>query len=609
MKLAGRYRLETPLGQGGMAEVWRAHDERVDRAVAVKILHTYVHPTERERFFQEVKALSQLSHPAVVQVYDLGEEEGRTFFVMELIEGGTFERLGPFEDGPEGLRLLEGCLEVLSALEHLHDKSIIHRDITPRNILLAGAQPKVMDFGLAYLLRETRHFTRTGYTLGTPQYMAPEQAKGLALTPLADVYSFGVVAYRTLTGGLPFDGENDQAVLYKHVYEPPPPPLERNPALPQPVARWLSALLAKEPSQRPTAHAARVALAETLRDYREALSATPRGGLARSGVYPSGPSRPASLTQRGRYTLDGKVAWPAEIVAWNRTLYVGAGKGVTRLDLSEDRLSRYAAADEVTAPPALDGPLLYTAAWDGKLTAFGPAGKTLWHYASRGEVTAAPTVLGNTVYLAGRDGFLHAIESGGKLRWAVQADGHLSAPPTLYRGVLFVASEDGWLYALEPNSGHLRYKVQTGPVHAALPAAAGVLLIPTWEGELHAFDPLKREVLWSYDTEGELWGAPATDGSRVYVAGWGGLLYALDINTGDEVWSLQVGKVTAGLSLAHGYLYVCTEEGMVLAIDSQTGKPLFEASAMGPIQAPAFPYRGELWVATLAGELFRFGHE
>ncbi len=167
-----------------MAEVWKAHDERVDREVAVKLLYPHVHPAERQRFAREIQALSRLNHPGVVHIYDLGEEDGRTFFVMELVEGGSFDRLGPYEHGPEGLRLLEAALHVLEALEYLHGQGVIHRDLTPRNILTTReGHPKVMDFGLAYLTDATRHFTRTGYTLGTPQYMAPEQAKGAPLTP------------------------------------------------------------------------------------------------------------------------------------------------------------------------------------------------------------------------------------------------------------------------------------------------------------------------------------------------------------------------------------------------------------------------------------------
>ncbi|WP_456480990.1 serine/threonine-protein kinase, partial [Oceanithermus sp.] len=256
-----------------MAEVWRARDERVGREVAVKLLYEHVHPVERERFAQEVRALAALSHPGVVAIYDLGEEAGRTYFVMELVWGGTFDRLGPFESGPEGLAILEAALEVLAALEHLHARGILHRDLTPKNILLTEeGRPKLMDFGLAYLAEATRHFTRTGYTLGTPQYMAPEQAKGLALTPAADLYSFGAVLFRTLTGRPPFEGEHDQAVLYQHVYEPPPDPLELNPALPAALSAWVLRMLEKEPSSRPASAAqARRELAAVLEEARAGL--------------------------------------------------------------------------------------------------------------------------------------------------------------------------------------------------------------------------------------------------------------------------------------------------------------------------------------------------
>ena len=246
--LAGRYRLEAPLGSGGMAEVWRAVDERLGRKVAVKLLHPRALPPERERFLLEVRALSRLFHPGIVQVLDLGEEEGRPFFVMELVEGGTFDRLGTFEEGPEGDAILRGAEEVMEALAHLHAQGILHRDLTPKNILLTReGHPKVMDFGLAYLLQESRHLTRTGYTLGTPTYMAPEQAKGLPLTPKADLYSFGAVLYRTLTGRPPFEGENDQAILFQHVYEEPKPPEALNPAVPRAVGEAVLALLAKHP--------------------------------------------------------------------------------------------------------------------------------------------------------------------------------------------------------------------------------------------------------------------------------------------------------------------------------------------------------------------------
>jgi serine/threonine-protein kinase len=607
VKLAGRYKLEVPLGEGGMAEVWRATDERVGRQVAVKILHAHVHPAERQRFFQEAKALSKLSHPGVVQVYDLGQEEGRTFFVMELVQGGTFDQLGPFEDGLEGLQLLEAARKVLEALAHLHERGVIHRDLTPRNILLtAEGHPKVMDFGLAYLIQESRHLTRTGYTLGTPQYMAPEQAKGLPLSPKADLYSFGAVLYRTLGGRPPFEGENDQSVLYQHVYEKPKPLNEVNPAVPLSVSRLSQSLLHKDSGPRPSAAAATHTLAEVLRDYREHLSATPRGGLSRSGHYPGGPAEPGRLEIAGSYDLGGEVAWPGELVAWEGRLWVGSGRGVARFDLAEGRVQRFPLADEVSAPPALANGRIYAGAWDGTLSALEPSGRLAWSFPTHAEITAAPLVLGGRIYLAGRDGFLRCIDEKGGLIWAFQAGGHLSASPTLYRGLLFVAAEDGWLYALDPLSGHLRYKVETGPVHASLPAARGIVLIPTWAGEVHAFDPLGREVLWSFELEGEIWGAPALDHRRAYLSSWGGKLIAVDLHSGEECWSYPTGKITAGLSLACGHVFAATEEGRVLALEASSGRLIFEASGLGPVQAPPLPYRTSLYVANLEGRLYRF---
>jgi len=607
VKLAGRYRLEAPLGEGGMAEVWRATDLRMDRPVAVKILHAYLHPSERSRFFREVKALSKLSHPGVVQVFDLGEEEGRTYFVMELVEGGSYDRMGPFEDGMEGLRLLTASARVLEALQHLHQRGVIHRDLTPRNILVTSeGQPKVMDFGLAYLVQESRHLTRTGITVGTPEYMAPEQAKGLALTPQADLYSFGAVLYRTFTGKPLFEGENDQSVLYQHVYEPPKPPCSLNPAIPAEVSGLIESLLQKSPAERPASAAmAHAVLEETLRRYREHLSGTPRAGASRSGHYPTGPARPDRLELQGVYDLSGEVAWPGELVACEGSLWVGAGQGIARLDLTIGSVHRQRLGDEVSAPPVVAHERVYVAAWDGRLTGMSLSGRPILSFPTRAEITAAPLVA-EFIYLAGRDGFLYALDASGTLRWGFQANSELSASPTLYRGLLFAASEGGWLFALDPQSGHLRYKVEAGPVHTAMPARGGLLFIPTWAGEIHAFDPLTREVQWSFDLEGELWGAPALDERYLYAASWAGKLHALDQKTGDEVWTLEVGRVTAGLSIAHGVLYLGTEEGRVLGVDTKSGRLLFEASGLGPIQVPPLPYRGALFVATLAGKLYRF---
>ncbi|TBH14827.1 protein kinase domain-containing protein [Thermus thermamylovorans] len=598
--LAGRYRLEAPLGSGGMAEVWRAVDERLGRKVAVKLLHPRALPPERERFFLEVRALSRLFHPGIVQVLDLGEEEGRPYFVMELVEGGTFDRLGPFEEGPEGEHLLEAAIRVMEALAHLHAQGILHRDLTPKNILLTReGHPKVMDFGLAYLLQESRHLTRTGYTLGTPTYMAPEQAKGLPLTPKADLYSLGAVLYRTLTGKPPFEGENDQAVLFQHVYEAPRPLEALNPAIPKGVGEAVLGLLAKHPEERPSHPGL---FRGVLQEFQALRLATPRAGASRSGHYPLAPD-PRRLSLRGKLDLGGEAAWPGEMVYAGGRVFLGAGRGLVEVDLLTGEVHRETLPDEVTAPPVVRGGV-YVGCWDGRVRRF--RGRTLeWSAETGTEVTASPLVLGPRVYVASRDGVLYAFERDRPL-FQFRAGGHLSASPTLYRGLLFLGSEDGWLYALDPGTGALRYKVKTGPVHAPVAAHRGVLFIPTWEGEVYAFDPLTRETLWNTALEGELWGGLALDGERVYAAGWNGVLRALDQATGEEAWSLEVGKVTAGLTYAGGHLFLATEEGRFLAVDRR-GQVVFEATGLGAVQVPPLPLAQEVLVVNLAGRLYRFG--
>jgi len=598
--LGGRYRLEAPLGQGGMAEVFRAVDERLGRLVAVKVLHARALPPERERFFLEVRALSRLFHPGIVQVLDLGEEEGRPYFVMELVEGGTFDALGPFEEGPEGERILTAAIGVMEALAHLHAQGILHRDLTPKNILLTKeGYPKVMDFGLAYLLQESRHLTRTGYTLGTPLYMAPEQAKGLPLSPKADLYSFGAVLYRTLTSKPPFEGDNDQAILFQHVYEEPKPPEALNPAIPRGVSEAVLGLLAKHPEERP-AHP--TLFRGPLQDLQALRLATPRAGASRSGHYPLAPD-PHRLGLKAKLDLGGEAAWPGEMVYAGGRVYLGVGRNLAEVNPFTGEVRLEALPEEVSSPPVARGGV-YVGSWDGKVRRF--RGRVLeWSGETGAEVTAAPLVLGDRVYIASRDGTLYAYRKDEPL-FRFHAGGHLAASPTFYRGLLFVGAENGWLYALDPGNGALRYKVRTGPIHAPVAAYGGLLFIPTWEGEVYAFDPLTRETLWNVELEGEIWGGLALDEERVYVAAWDGVLRALEQRTGEEAWSLEVGKVTAGLSYASGHVFLATEEGRFLAVD-QRGQVVFEATGLGSVQVPPLPLAQEVLVVNTLGRLYRFG--
>jgi len=211
--------------------VYRAHDRYLDRDVAVKVVHEHLSPQDRQRFLREIRTLARLNHPGIVTVYDLGEQDGQPYFTMPLLQGGPLTVLGPLEDDPAQLgRYLTAAAFVARALHHVHASGLIHRDLTPGNILLdQSGNPRIMDFGLVALSDFSRHLTRSGVTLGTPQYMAPEQARGSGVGPASDLYALGAVLYRVACGSPPFVGDSDQSILYQHVYDLPPDPRDLNP--------------------------------------------------------------------------------------------------------------------------------------------------------------------------------------------------------------------------------------------------------------------------------------------------------------------------------------------------------------------------------------------
>ncbi len=227
-----RYAVGHLLGSGGMAEVYLAHDEVLDRDVALKVLKEQYAGNEEfvERFRREARNAAALNHPNVVPVYDWGRSEDGTYYMaMEYIPGGTLkERIaggGPLDPGiAAGLGS-----RVARALAFAHEKGVIHRDVKSQNILLTEAgDAKVTDFGIARAAAATT-ISRSSIVLGTAGYMSPEQAKGEPVGPRSDLYSLGVVLYEMLTGNLPYEAESPVAVALKHVDEPPRSPREANP--------------------------------------------------------------------------------------------------------------------------------------------------------------------------------------------------------------------------------------------------------------------------------------------------------------------------------------------------------------------------------------------
>jgi eukaryotic-like serine/threonine-protein kinase len=311
-----RYSLGELLGIGGTAEVYLAHDEILDRDVALKVLRSQHAENEEfvKLFRREARSAAALNHPNVVPVYYWGRSEDGTYYMtMEYVSGGTLkDRIG----GPLDSSTVAGLgLQVADALRFAHEHGVIHRDLKPHNILLTEAgEARVADFGIALAANATTT-SQLSPLMGTAGYMSPEQAKGESVGPASDLYSLGVVLYEALTGELPYTAEDPVALAMKHVNELPRSPREAQPEIPKDLAALILKLLAKRPEDRyPSASA----LAEDLERVRSRLPpavaaseettqnmATPllpdqEDQTRKIAVQPPVPGRPAWEPEQGR---------------------------------------------------------------------------------------------------------------------------------------------------------------------------------------------------------------------------------------------------------------------------------------------------------------------
>ena len=296
--LGGRYELDGVVGRGGMAEVYRARDIRLDRIVAVKTLREDLarDATFQARFRREAQSAASLNHPSIVAVYDTGEDdEGPAhvpYIVMEYVDGRTLRELLRDDRRLLPERALEITDGVLRALDYSHRNGIVHRDIKPGNVMLTrSAEVKVMDFGIARAVSDAQAtMTQTAQVIGTAQYLSPEQARGERVDARSDLYSTGCLLYELLTGRPPFTGDSPVAIAYQHVRENPIPPSRIDPEIPSWADSIVLKAMAKDPAERYQS------AAEMRTDIQRALSGVPVAAPPPTEMYSPGTQRMGPAT-------------------------------------------------------------------------------------------------------------------------------------------------------------------------------------------------------------------------------------------------------------------------------------------------------------------------
>ncbi|MFG2677898.1 Stk1 family PASTA domain-containing Ser/Thr kinase [Streptomyces sp. NPDC048392] len=461
--LDGRYRVEARIAVGGMATVYRAVDTRLDRMLALKVMHPALatDATFVERFIREAKSVARLDHPNVVQVFDQGAEGAYVYLAMEYIAGCTLRDVLRERGALRPRAALDILEPVLAALGAAHRAGFVHRDMKPENVLIGDdGRVKVADFGL---VRAVNTVTSTsGAVLGTVSYLAPEQIEHGTADPRVDVYACGVVLYEMLTGARPHDGDSAAAVLYKHLHEDVPPPSAAVPEMAYELDELVAATTARNPEIRP--HDA-VALLARAREAREALSAgqldaVPPQALTaahdnaedRTSVIPRALTSPAP----GFARAGGPPSGPLPVVEDERD-----GRRVGSAADGIDRTSRLAvpppAAPGSRRPRLRRGPLTVVVA---VLLVLG-VGTGVW-YINSGQFTKVPPLLSKTEEQA-RDRLDDAGLDVGKVRHAYS--------DTVERGEI-VSTDPGVGERIRKNDS-VSLTVSDGPDTVKLPDVAG----------------------------------------------------------------------------------------------------------------------------------------
>jgi outer membrane protein assembly factor BamB len=653
---AGEFRLSARLGLGGMGRVFLGYSP-AGRAVAVKICHPDLaaDPSFVRRFAREATAAQAVNGLYTAQVVAAGPYDRPPWMATAFVPGPSLadyvDGFGPLPE-PALWRLAAGLAEALLAV---HATGLVHRDLKPSNVLLAVDGPRVIDFGIASALEDTA-LTTTG-VLGSPPYMAPEQATGMPAGPASDVFALGSTLAFAATGVPPFGHGDAPAVLFRVAHMAP-----ALGAVPERLRGLLAACLTKDPAARPTLPqllgACRDAAAE---GGNSAASFWPGPMTAVIAGYQAGPvsaaappptppppappgpwdgyrpptaaTSPAGPTRRAPFGRAGTTLVAAvgrrRMLSGLGGLVVAGGLAAAGWELTSSGPSGTAAANATTGTRVAwthktggpvhsvgaispDGKKLYFGSDDGTVYALNAAtGKPTSTFAAGGAVSGV-ALAGDTLLAGSADGKVHAFPAGDlDISWTSAAAGaRIAGAPTSAGGLVYAGSDDHYLYALDLDTGQRKWRALTGGTTVAGQApGTGVVWAGSADGSLYALDTSNGAVGWRFPAGGAISAAPLAPVGPVYFGAGNGDLYSVAFtptpSSSQVFWHFTADGAIEGTPVSTGEtIYAATAAGTVYAVGLDTGSELWSCRVGGPVRSgPAVRY-GVLYVGCDDGYLY-----
>jgi outer membrane protein assembly factor BamB len=609
------YEVEGEIGRGAYGRVFAGRHRQLGRRVAIKQLDVTLarDETYRAAFLHEAQVMAELSHPHVVQVFDFVETDDLLLLVMEHLDRGSLA--DAHERGDVSAKTACGAVMAACAgVQFVHERGVLHRDLKPENLMLdSNGTLKVTDFGLARADGDVRR-TRQGDLLGSPAYMAPEQAAGGEVGPAADVYTLGASLYYLLSGSFPHEGEGGtMAVLQRRLTQPARPLGQVAPEVPGLLRDVVMTALAIDPTDRPaSAEAMGVAVGAG------AVDAWGPGWIEESSVQVRAPGRILTATQTSTPPAWHEPSPTGDEDAVTATVDTRTEAAVppepvelAAVEAARPRSRRGLVACAVVAL-VLVGIVAVILANRGSgggdgdpVTATARVVEPAWTFRTGDRVFASPAASGENAIVGSGDGNVYAIDvlDGHEVwRFETEKAKPVRASAAVDGALVYVTNLGGILYALKRETGEEVWSAPTGLGSVSSPAVAGGLVV-VGARELVAFNAATGEPRWTFSTEQPVVSSPAVDSSTVYVGCNDGKVYAVGLD-GQKRWEFVTGAaVRSSPAVADGVVYVGSDDGSLYALDAGTGIARWSIALGSSVNSSPTVDGDRVYVGTFGGAL------